>query len=186
MNRHEFLSVLERNLKVHGSEKREILADYEEHFQMGLSEGRTEKEICDALGDPSKIARAYTASMLVKKAQKNPSAKSIFKAIVAALSLGFFNLVVGLPVFIMLMTILVVLFSVSAAIFITGIVAVIGGFVAPFTGASGFMFLVGFFGGVGLMAVGSLLLIGSAFLTKIMFSGLLKYLKANINIIKEG
>jgi uncharacterized membrane protein len=186
MNKTEFLSELVKNLKVLESEKKEILSDYEEHFQIGMAEGRSESEICDALGDPSKIARNYTASALVKKAEKDHSAKSILKAIIAALGLGFFNLVVGLPLLITLITIIIVLFSVSVAIFASGFALIITSIIYPFFESLGLSIVAGLFAGVGLLALGTLMIIGSSYITKWTFSGLLKYLKANINIIKEG
>ncbi len=38
------------------NDKREIMLDYEEHFIDGLAEGRSDEEICEALGDPKQIA----------------------------------------------------------------------------------------------------------------------------------
>ena len=36
---------------------KEILEDYEEHFEMGLKKGKTEEQICDELGDINEIAK---------------------------------------------------------------------------------------------------------------------------------
>lgn len=39
------------------NDKREVLLDYEEHFLDGKQQGRTEDEICEAMGDPREIAK---------------------------------------------------------------------------------------------------------------------------------
>lgn len=58
MTKKEFM----KNLKdcligMNQTDKREVLLDYEEHFIDGLSQGRTEEEICESLGDASVIAK---------------------------------------------------------------------------------------------------------------------------------
>ncbi len=57
MKKSEFLRILKDSLMgMSQNDKREIMLDYEEHFIDGLAEGRTEEEICEALGDPKQIA----------------------------------------------------------------------------------------------------------------------------------
>ena len=58
MNKKEFMQKLKDNLiGLNQTDKREVLLDYEEHFMDGKNQGRTEEEICAALGDPAEIAR---------------------------------------------------------------------------------------------------------------------------------
>lgn len=60
MNRYEFLESLDRMLSsLPYSERKEIMYDYEEHFNEGLKEGKTEEEIIVSLGAPDKIAGQY-------------------------------------------------------------------------------------------------------------------------------
>lgn len=57
MTKKEFMQKLKDNLiGLNQNDKREVLLDYEEHFMDGKQQGRTEEEICEALGDPKEIA----------------------------------------------------------------------------------------------------------------------------------
>nr|WP_295683608.1 DUF4097 family beta strand repeat-containing protein [uncultured Lachnoclostridium sp.] len=58
MTKNEYMEKLKETLV--GFEKdlaREILEDYEEHFEMGLKKGKTEEQICEELGDINEIAK---------------------------------------------------------------------------------------------------------------------------------
>ena len=58
MNKKEFMQKLKDGLiGLNQNDKREVLLDYEEHFMDGKNQGRTEEEICAALGNPAEIAR---------------------------------------------------------------------------------------------------------------------------------
>lgn len=60
MTRNDFLNALYRSLLyLPAKERQEIMQDYEEHFAAGLEQGKTEEEICRALGDPGEIAQTY-------------------------------------------------------------------------------------------------------------------------------
>ena len=60
MTKNEFLNALHRALLyLPARDRQEILQDYEEHFAAGLEQGKTEEEICRALGDPQEIAQTY-------------------------------------------------------------------------------------------------------------------------------
>ena len=61
MNREEYLKQLKAALKsLPEDELQDILYDYEEHFDIGLSKGKSEKEISAELGDPKEIAKNHT------------------------------------------------------------------------------------------------------------------------------
>ena len=58
MNKKEFMQKLKDGLMgLNQNDKREVLLDYEEHFMDGKNQGRTEEEICAALGTPAEIAK---------------------------------------------------------------------------------------------------------------------------------
>lgn len=58
----EFLRALEAALSgMDAEQRREILADYEEHFALGREAGKMDREISRSLGDPDQLARMYTA-----------------------------------------------------------------------------------------------------------------------------
>lgn len=74
MNKQEFLKELKKNLRGFSQEEiDDILYDYEEHFSIGLSSGKTEEEIANDLGDPKDIAQQY------KKAKGNPTIEETAK-----------------------------------------------------------------------------------------------------------
>jgi len=58
MQKNEYLRKLDLSLSgISESERKDILADYVEHFEMGVLDGRTEEEISESLGDPRSIGR---------------------------------------------------------------------------------------------------------------------------------
>lgn len=189
MNRTEFIQTLRNAL--HGipeEELKDILYDYEEHFQIGLSKGKTEAEISKELGNPKNIAKSYKASFTISEAENNPSSKNLLKAIVAATALGFFNLIIVLGPFLAIVGLLVGLYGVSIGFVIGGIGSFFGTIAAPFfpfTIYLGVHPLTSISFGIGLVALGVLMLIGSFYLTKLLYQGTIKYLKWNIDIIKR-
>lgn len=95
MKRTEWLMRLENELdRMKVSNPKEIFADYEEHFTIGASQGKTEEEIATKLGDPQAAARAHQAETLVTKAaggEKGPQVKNVFNATMRVLMLTPFN-----------------------------------------------------------------------------------------------
>lgn len=60
MTKNEYLSALQKNLGCMAyKDVNEIISDIEEHFALGLSEGKTESTLCEELGDPNELAKAY-------------------------------------------------------------------------------------------------------------------------------
>ncbi|MBN2853031.1 MAG: DUF1700 domain-containing protein [Clostridia bacterium] len=186
MTRKNFMSILETRLRhIPITERKDILEDYTEHFNAGMESGKSEEEICEALGDPIKIAKQYTATSFAEASTKNNSAKSALKAIIAALGLGFFNLIVGLPVLIFIITLVIVFYSVAASIFVTGLALALCSLLFPFFSLTGVYIIISIFGGIALMALGLLMIIGSTYFTKYTFIGIAKYIKANFNLIVD-
>ncbi len=67
----EYLQALSRALnRLDQAERDDILSDYREHFEIGLSQGKTEKQISDELGEPESIAKLYTALIATTQAEK--------------------------------------------------------------------------------------------------------------------
>lgn len=79
MDKNTFLQTLSNHLQsLPEEERREIIADFEEHFSAGLELGKTEMQICLELGDPAACARQYlggnadaTAAKRTAHAQKS-------------------------------------------------------------------------------------------------------------------
>ena len=60
MTKENFLEQLRKELKLKNvSDIDEIIADYEEHFEFKVEEGKTEEEIVKKLASPEIIAREY-------------------------------------------------------------------------------------------------------------------------------
>lgn len=83
----EFLEALSRALgKLSPQEREDILSDYREHFEAGLGQGKTERQIARELGEPKDIARMYTAQSAADKAEKSGSLKDAWGMVGAALA----------------------------------------------------------------------------------------------------
>ena len=73
----EYLQTLNRALnKLSQAEREEILADLREHFEIGLSQGKTEQQIAKELGEPDAIAKLYTAVNATTQAEKTKTPKA--------------------------------------------------------------------------------------------------------------
>ncbi len=60
MTRKEYLEALDQYLvTMSASEKADILSDYEEHFRVGLENGKTESQIAASLGSPYDVANQF-------------------------------------------------------------------------------------------------------------------------------
>lgn len=187
MNKRDFLSRLNVLLgAMPAEERKEVLYDYEEHFRMGMQEGKTEEEIARDLGDVYAIARQYHASFKVVRAETNASAGNIVRAVLATAGLGFFNLVFILGPFMGLVGVLIGLFAAGFGITIGGIGILIGILLAPLFPSYiniGVSYPVVIFGSVGLSCLGLLFLIGDFYLAKFFYKGTVRYLKWNIDVI---
>ena len=64
MNKKEYLAKLRMYLQgLPISELEDIISDYEEHFNIGISKGKSEEEISKELGDPKEVALGYINSL---------------------------------------------------------------------------------------------------------------------------
>lgn len=72
-NKADFLAALKNELLKYGVNDSEITEDFEQHFTIGLSQGQTEAEVCEKLGDPAEIARQYAPDFSGEFAQGGAS-----------------------------------------------------------------------------------------------------------------
>ena len=71
MNKAAFMDELSRSLSEYGvNDSREILLDFEQHFEDGKAAGETEDEVCEKLGDPVEIAKQYIPDADIKVEEK--------------------------------------------------------------------------------------------------------------------
>jgi uncharacterized membrane protein len=190
MNRDQFLAQLRKALgRTAEVDKREILADYEEHFKVGIAEGRSEDEIARALGNPSAIGNAFRIESLADNTRAGWKLADVFRAAFASISLGFFNIIVVLGPFLGLVGVLIGMWAVVAALGISGIGGVAGAIAGPFLqGLLGFTVTAGnalflFFAGVCTAALGVLAAIGMAWVTRKFFELTARYVTFNARII---
>lgn len=194
MNKNDFLKELSSLLSsLPSDERQEILFDYEEHFSIGIEEGKTEEEIISSLGTPKTIAKQYKANYIVNQAVANPSPSNILKAVFATIVLGFFNLVFVLGPFLGLVGLLIGLFGASIGITIAGISLFFQAALGPALGSLGSYLSVPFaleanpgatlFLSTGLTSLGLLFSIGNCYLAKWLYIGTIHYLKFNLKLI---
>ena len=175
MNKQEFLAILRANLYgMDSNTVNDILYDYEEHFRIGLENNKTEEEISKALGNPVQISNAYKADNFIKKAEISPRPYNMFKAVLAGIGLGLFNLAFVVGLYAGIIGIVVGLGGMSLGISFAGIVMIINAFFAlpyvsiPFNLSIGLGKLACFISGIGLLSLGLLLLILTVFISRLI------------------
>ncbi len=190
MNRDQFLAQLRKALgRTSEAEKREILADYEEHFRVGIAEGRSEEDLAKALGNPSAIGNAFRIENLADNTRTGWKVADVFRAVFASISLGFFNIIVVLGPFLGLVGVLIGMWAVVAGLGISGIGGIAGAIAGPFLqGLLGFSVTAGnvlflFFAGISTAALGVLAAIGMAWVTRQFFVLTARYVTLNARII---
>lgn len=182
MTKEQFLSKLDASLnKLPSQEKQDILQDFEEHFAMGLAEGKTEEQIAESLGSPQQIAKDLIATYHVEKVEATATTANIFRAVWAVIGLGFFNLVIVLGPFIALVALIVAGWTVAGAFIVSPLLVIINTVMYPEI----FQFFDLFFS-IGLTGLGLFIAIGMYFATRAVTSGFVRYLKFNVRVVKGG
>jgi uncharacterized membrane protein len=181
MGKNEFITKLETLLsRVPEHDRKEMLYDYEEHFQVGLENGKSENELIAELGDPHVIARDLLADYRIGRAEKDKTPSNMGRAILATISLSFFNLVFIIGPVAGLFGAYVALCAVSFSLMVLPL-AVLGSY---FFGYSYETFAVNFFVSITVFSLGVLLSIGMIYVGKFFYNVILKYIKFNARLIK--
>jgi uncharacterized membrane protein len=189
MTREQFLQQLRSGLGRMGEgERREILADYEEHFRMGAADGKTEEAIAESLGNPRHIGKSYAIDAILEpKDGVPPGAATVLRAVFASISLTFFNLVVVLGPFLGIVGVLIGLWATALSLAVSGIavaLAPLGALVAPRLFDLGGLNPVALvFAGIGLAGLGVLAGMGMLKLTQLFGRGTAEYVKLNARIV---
>ncbi len=77
MTREEYIAALKRELGILGEQEvSEICSDFEEHFSVGISQGKTEHEISAELGDPRSVAETYLSDNIEQASGYRATAKN--------------------------------------------------------------------------------------------------------------
>ncbi|MDD5018261.1 MAG: DUF1700 domain-containing protein [Eubacteriales bacterium] len=115
----EYLSILMASLKhMRSEEKQEIVADYKEHFEIGLEAGKTEEDIAAELGDPRQLAKMYSAHNAVEKAHASKGFGDAVKMLGAVLSFKIGGGIVIGTLYLICAAVLVSVFAAAAVLII--------------------------------------------------------------------
>ncbi len=187
MNKKEFLDSLSKYLRgIPREDEQDIISDFEEHFEMGKKEERTEEDLAKSLGDPKALANQLKASIMVARAEKETTAVNITRAVFASLGLGFFNLIFILGPFMIIFGVLIALFAVAIGITAGGITILLGTIVSPLFPEYFNLIVnpaVGIFASIGAICFGVLFFIGDMYLARALFRLFIRYIKFNVRIV---
>lgn len=193
MKKQEFLAILRANLSGIGEDDiQDIMYDYEEHFRIGLENNKTEEEISEALGNPVQIASAYKADSFIKKVEISPRPYNMFKAILAGIGLGLFNITFVIGIYAGVIGLVIGLGGVALGITFSGVILMIDPFFVfkyvntPFNLSMGLGKLACFISGTAAFSLGILLIILTVFISKLIFKMTIAYIKANVEVIKKA
>lgn len=177
MKRNEFIKRLKAGLKgMPQGDIDEIIADYEEHFDAGLAEGRSEEEVAFALGNPARLARELRFEAGFRNWETARSPSSALAAILAFMGLATIDILILLPIVLPVIGVVFALFVAVVAVFVAGGFVMI---VGPFSGFPG-GWAVAILAGLGMMsgsvAAGALLTLISIWIVNaLMWFGRLHY-----------
>ncbi|MBO9725802.1 MAG: DUF1700 domain-containing protein [Novosphingobium sp.] len=177
MTRNEFIRRLKAGLKGMPQDVvAEIVADYEEHFEAGSAEGRSEQEVAAALGDPGRLARELRFEAGFRNWESGRSPASAWSAILAFMGLATIDILILLPIVLPVLGVMFGLYVATLIAFLAGGFILIAG---PFSGFPGGV-LVAILGGLGTMsaavAIAALLTLVSIWIINaIMWFGRLHY-----------
>ncbi|WP_459500052.1 DUF1700 domain-containing protein [Bacillus sp. C1] len=178
MNKEQFLRELSGHLrKLPEEESRDILYDYEEHFQFGIEEGKTEFEIIKGLGSPKAIAKEMLALYRFDEMKKDPSASNITRAVTAAIGLSLLN-------FIIVLGPLVVIASFIFSLWVGGVASVVAPLLVVVKVLTGTFLWLDVFVSIAFVGVGLLLCISAYYCTKWFKNVCVGYVNWNLKMIK--
>ncbi len=182
MNKETFLKEIQNQFSFLSQEElQEILSDYKEHFDIGKQEGRNEDDIAKSLGDPKTLAKQYRAEFHIEAAKKNATAGNLARAVLSAIALGLFNIIIMLGPIVAVFAVILALFVVALAFIGSGI-AISATSIPMF---AGIMTATAMMGGIALSAFGVALFVIALGAGKLFGSLLIKYLQKNVEIIKN-
>ncbi|WP_313757550.1 HAAS signaling domain-containing protein [Tissierella sp.] len=189
MSRKEYLDRLKTYLQgLPIDEIQDILTDYEEHFDIGISKGKSEEEISRELGDPKEIANNYRTTYKPSYNRINYNTNCCndnTKRLLITLLLIGFNIMVVLAPFMTLLALLIGSYGISLS-FILGGIAILFGFpISIFTPIPSPHILTSISFGMGFLALGALGIILSIYLTKEFYKLVVKYIQWNVEVINK-
>ncbi|QQE80206.1 HAAS domain-containing protein [Alicyclobacillus sp. SO9] len=191
MGKDEFLRRLDSLLqRIPERDRRDMLYDYEEHIRVAMEKGVSEEEAVRGLGSPRSIAKELMADYYVQQADETASVTNVTRAVLATISLGFFNLVFVSGPFFAAVGILIAFFAVSISFILLPIKIIFGitflHLILPFGLFSSVSTTVSVFTLLLLEGLGLVFLAGTILLAKWFGILFVTYLKFNLRVIKGG
>ncbi len=182
MNKQQFINKLTESLqRLPANDRTDIVHDFEEHFEFGLQEGKSEEEIAASLGSPAQISKELLASYHLDQVDEKTSAGNMFRAVWAVLGLGFFNLVIVLGPFIALVGVLVGGWVSGLAFIVSPLLLALDTLLHP----QSFNWF-NLFVAIGLTGLGLLVVIAMMYVTQFFMKGFVRYLHFNVRFVKGG
>jgi uncharacterized membrane protein len=185
MSKYEYINRLKAALAdLPANEKEEIIADYNEHFRIGLENGQSEEQIATYLGLPETVAAQFVADFGVKPKPQ----KSTFVKVLIAVAIIFFNVTFILGPFLGIVGTLIGFYAASGGIAIGGAVTIIVSALSPFIHLAvslPVLPIVGVLTGIGLTCLGILFLLGTIWLTKLFIKLSKAYFELMLKLINE-
>ena len=183
MNRAEFIARLRKGLVgLTPQAADEIIADYEVHFEDAMAAGRSEAEVCEALGDPDRLARELKAEAGAQAWAQQPTASNALGAVLGILGLGAIDILILLPLVLPVFGTVLAFLVAGIGVFIAG-----GGVmvVGPFAGLPGGI-LAAILLGIGLMGLGVFMIATMAILTKWLIDATIWYARLHYRVVKPA
>jgi len=189
MTKQEFMRKLKKLLRpLPEKDRAEIVSDYEEHFRIGLSEGKSEEEIAEHLGDVQLIAEQFYAGAGNGNAggtfRKN---RTVPGSILVGFAMVLFNLIFVLGPYCGLAGALAGLFAASVGMAVGGagslLMLIFSPLISHFvqlelSNVPALVFL-----GIGTAALGALFFLGNLFLAKWFGKLTARYVRWNVKVI---
>ncbi|MCT2538218.1 DUF1700 domain-containing protein [Aquibacillus koreensis] len=190
MNKAQFLKELEYHLrKLPYQEKNEILQTYEDKFQLGFIDDKTEEEVALELGSPRIIANdflkefktsepvvGYTAAGTVKSSS---SVTNVGRAIIVAIALLFFNLIIMLGPIVAVIGTYFAFIAVGISFSLTPLAWIASIIFGQSTSILGEFFII-----LSLSSLGVLITIGMIYVGKFLYRILVSYIKFNVRFVR--
>jgi len=113
----------------------DVMSDYEAHFAEGEAHGRSDEDLCKALGDPGRLARELRAEVGLRRWEEQPNASAAAGAVFAVLGLGALDILILLPfVIVPVLVFMLIWAAVIVGCFFWGLWTIMAG---PFMGLAG-------------------------------------------------
>ncbi len=182
MNKKQFIDQLSSLLKdIPYDERKDILRDYEDHFEFGKNEEMKEEDIAASLGTPRQISKEILTNYHLNKAEESLTPGNIMRVLWATLGLGFFNLIVVLGPVLAIAIVVLAAWLTGAVFIVSPLLVLVSSLIDSATFEWFDLFL-----SITLSGVGMLLLSGMYFATRVLAKSFVTYLRFNVKIAKGG